>query len=95
MHGRKPITMLSIGIAIAGATASHPAFAISADLAKKCRDMAIKAHPFDIAGSKTGSAAAERSYFNECVAKGGNMPESRQEDSGKSGDQGTPAGSSK
>jgi hypothetical protein len=95
MHGRKPITMLNIGIVIAVATASHPAFAISVDLAKKCRDMAIKAHPFDIAGTKAGSAAAERSYFNECVAKGGNMPESEQE-SGKGGDSQTaPAGGSK
>jgi hypothetical protein len=57
------------------AATSSPANAISADLAKKCRDMAIKAHPYKYPGEKgAGTAQAERSYFSDCVAKGGNMP---------------------
>jgi hypothetical protein len=49
------------------------ASAISADLAKKCRDLAIKAHPPAVAGSATGSARAERDAYKACVAKGGNV----------------------
>jgi hypothetical protein len=47
---------------------------ISADLAKKCRELAIKAHPTERAGS-TPYAQAQRDYFQECIAKRGNMPE--------------------
>lgn len=53
-------------------SAASPAFAISADLAKKCRDMAIKAHPPGQVG--TAYAQAERDYFRECIAKNGAMP---------------------
>jgi hypothetical protein len=45
----------------------------SAELAKKCRALAIKAHPTQPAGSKKGSEQAQRDYFRECVAKDGNM----------------------
>jgi hypothetical protein len=41
----------------------------SAQLAKNCRALAIKAHPTQRAGSGTGSAQAQRDYFQECVAK--------------------------
>jgi len=49
-----------------------PAVAISAELAKKCRDMAIKAHPMTLPGS-TPYAAAERDFFRVCISKNGNM----------------------
>jgi hypothetical protein len=54
-----------------------PAQAITADLAKKCREMAIKAHPTMPAGSPSGYAAAQRGFFNECVAKNGDMAEAK------------------
>jgi hypothetical protein len=41
----------------------------SAELAKTCRALAIKAHPTQRAGSGAGSAQAQRDYFQECVAK--------------------------
>jgi hypothetical protein len=47
---------------------------VSAELAKKCREMAVKAHPPQPAGTSP-YAAAQRDYFRECVAKGGNMEE--------------------
>jgi len=47
----------------------------SAELAKKCRALAIKAHPTQPAGSKSGFEQAQRDYFRDCLAKGGNMPE--------------------
>jgi hypothetical protein len=55
--------------------ASAPAFAISAELANKCRALAIKAYPRKLAGNKSGTATAERKYFQDCVAKGGGVPE--------------------
>jgi len=49
---------------------------ISAELAKKCRELMIKAHPTKRAGSKDGAyAQAQRDYFQDCIAKGGNMPD--------------------
>ena len=53
---------------------AQPASAISVELAKKCRAMAIKAHPTQMAGTKqTGNEKAQRDYFRECVAKDGKM----------------------
>jgi hypothetical protein len=54
--------------------APSPAAAVTADLAKRCREMAVKAHPPKAPGSKP-YAQAEREYFRECVANKGNMPE--------------------
>ena len=62
--------MVSLGIlTLSGAS---PALAISVELAKKCRDMAIQAHPPAAPGT-TGYAQAERDFFRECVAKNGEM----------------------
>jgi len=51
---------------------SKTAGPISAELAKKCRALAIKAHPR--AGNRA-YAQAQRDYFQDCIAKGGNMPD--------------------
>jgi hypothetical protein len=45
---------------------------VSAELAKKCREMAVKAHPTQPAGT-LAYAEAQREYFRQCIAKGGNM----------------------
>jgi hypothetical protein len=46
----------------------------TAALAKKCRELAIKAYPPKRAGStKTGTAQEERDYFARCLRNGGNM----------------------
>lgn len=50
------------------ATAS-PAMAISADLAKKCRELAVKSHPPAPAGTAP-YAQAERDFFRDCISKG-------------------------
>jgi hypothetical protein len=64
-----------IGIMLVTVAGSAPARAVTADLAKKCRELAIKAHPYKLPGVKgPGSAEPQRDYFNTCVAKGGNMP---------------------
>jgi hypothetical protein len=49
--------------------------AISVELAKKCRAMAIKAHPTVLYGSRARSATSQREYYNECVAREGDMPD--------------------
>jgi hypothetical protein len=51
---------------------ASPAFAITVELAKKCRTLAIAAHPTQLAGA-SAYAAAQRDFFNQCVAKNGDM----------------------
>lgn len=53
----------------------RPASAISVELAKQCRDLAIKSHPPAPAGT-TPYAAAERDFFSECIKRNGDMTES-------------------
>jgi hypothetical protein len=60
------------GLAQATNIAAQQTQRVSAELAKKCREMAVKAHPPQPAGTSP-YAAAQRDYFRECVAKGGNM----------------------
>jgi hypothetical protein len=44
---------------------------ITADLAKKCREQAMKAHPTPKAGTKaSGVQKAQRDAFQACVSKG-------------------------
>jgi hypothetical protein len=63
-----------LGLALAASICgSQPASAITAELAKKCRAKAIKAHPPVRAGKKTNNSKAQQDYFRECVAKDGNI----------------------
>jgi hypothetical protein len=57
-------------LALAG---TKPSVSITAELAKKCRAMAIKAHPTQPAGTKSNFGEEQRTYFRECVAKDGKM----------------------
>ena len=57
---------------VADAAMAQPASPVTADIAKKCREMAVKAHPTAKPGSKpTGAEKSQRDYFRACVAKGG------------------------
>jgi hypothetical protein len=53
-------------------SAASPAVSLSVELAKKCREMAVKAHPMTLPGTKP-YAAAEREFFRVCVSKNGDM----------------------
>jgi hypothetical protein len=55
---------------------SAPASAITVDLANKCRQMALKAHPPKLPGTKAGTAQAERDFFRACISNNGAMPDS-------------------
>src|SRR5262245_9201208 len=41
----------------------------SAQIARACREEAIKAHPTQLAGSVHGSAQAQRNYFQNCILR--------------------------
>jgi hypothetical protein len=79
---------VAVSIALAQAVTlalAPPAAAISADLAKKCRDMAIHAHPPPIPPGNKAYAQAEREFFSECISRNGQMP-----DNGAQQDQSNP-----
>jgi hypothetical protein len=65
-------TILSMSLVIIWA--SSPAAAISAELANKCREMAIKAHPPPSPPGNKAYAQAEREFFRTCVSQNGQMP---------------------
>jgi hypothetical protein len=71
----KLVKTLSVFIVLAvpaSLSTTQPASAISVELAKKCRALAIKAHPSPAPGSKaTGAEKAQRDDFQACVASGG------------------------
>jgi hypothetical protein len=50
-----------------------PASAISVELANKCRNMAVKAHPPPFPLGNKAYAQAERDFFAQCVAKNGRV----------------------
>ena len=62
---------------------------ISAEVAKKCRELMIKAHPTELYSS-SGTAAAQRAYFQECVRQQGNMPEAAPNDEAGRSQRSTP-----
>jgi len=66
------VATILVAVQILILPAVSPAVAISVELAKKCREMAIKAHPPPPKGPKA-YAQAERYFFNQCVAANGQM----------------------
>jgi hypothetical protein len=73
-----PLAALTAIVALAHVvvlSTASPVAAISADLAKKCRDMAINSHPPPIPPGNKAYAQAERDFFHECVSKNGQMPD--------------------
>jgi hypothetical protein len=66
-------TALAVLAQIAVLSSALPAAALSADLAKKCRDMAIKSHPPPTPPGNKAYAQAEREFFRDCIAKNGQM----------------------
>jgi hypothetical protein len=70
----KRFSMLIVLALTAYLPTAQPVSAISAELANKCRAMAIKDYPTPRPGSKlTGAEKSQRDYFRECVTKGGKM----------------------
>ncbi len=68
------LQVLVAGAASAQEAATPGSGPPTAELAKKCLALAVKAHPVQPAGnSRPGYAQAQRLYFHDCVAKNGNM----------------------
>lgn len=65
------IVAVGLTVLTARVAAADPDQPPTAELAKKCRDLAIKAHPPVVVGSAHGEAAAQRAYFAACIKKGG------------------------
>jgi hypothetical protein len=73
-----PAALICIGVLV---TTGKAQAAPTADVARKCAALTVKAFPPRVAGnpaagSAKGTAGSEQSYFNKCVANGGNMDES-------------------
>lgn len=68
----KRARLIAVATVIGLTSSALRAEAPTAELARKCRDLAIKAHPPKPAGTNP-YAQAEREFFNACVAKNGNM----------------------
>ena len=69
----KTATIAAIGVAAAlGAVPAQAA--ISASLAKQCREAMVKAHPLT-AWATAPSAEAQRDYFRQCIKNQGKVDE--------------------
>ena len=64
---------LTLIIACALPVPTNSAPALTAELAKKCRTLALKAQPYRRAGTAKGTAQAQRDYYRECIDKEGKM----------------------
>jgi hypothetical protein len=58
-------------VVISTAASAQPNSPPSAELAKKCREMTVKAYPPAPAGTKQGTAQAERDFFKKCIENRG------------------------
>ena len=57
----------------ASSSAPKPALALTAELAKTCRQMAMKAIPSARPGTRTGAQKLQNEYYQTCIIKNGNM----------------------
>jgi len=68
------VIAIAVGSTVIMAAAQEAPSPPTEAVAKKCRELAIKAYPPKRAGStKTGTAQEERDYFAQCLRNGGNM----------------------
>jgi len=79
--------LLTLALALGLSLAAAPVRAeISADLAKKCRAMMVKAHPTQMFGT-SGTAAVQREYFQQCISRQGRMDQAEPTTTGQGGRQ--------
>lgn len=69
------IAVIIAGVICIAILVPHSASAISAELAKKCRALALKAYPVQPTGSKSGNAGEMRGYYANCLNHNGNVTE--------------------
>jgi hypothetical protein len=81
----RTVARVSVLVLVASSAGNNTASALTAELAKKCREMMVGAHPPQPAGSSTGSAQQERSYFLACVDRAGKMDQPSTSTEGRGG----------
>lgn len=69
---------LAVLVCVAVGGSASGASAVTAEVAKKCEALTAKAYPPSVpgnpaAGTAKGTGPAERKYFSNCVAHGGNI----------------------
>jgi hypothetical protein len=64
---------ICIPAVVAISSAESAAAPPSPELARKCREMMVKAYPPVPAGNPKGAARAERDYFQKCIANRGEV----------------------
>lgn len=72
MRASQVFYLAAMVVALTAVAATPSSASISVELAKKCRAMMVQAHPTELYG-RTGTAALQRSYFAECIARQGKM----------------------
>jgi hypothetical protein len=70
---KKAYGLLFVSALLVVDTIPTEAFAISAVLAKKCRDLTLRVYRPQRAGSRTGTSEAERNFFQNCVVHNGEV----------------------
>jgi hypothetical protein len=65
--------LIGASVVLAFALLPSNASSVTAELAKKCRAMAIKAYPTVLAGNRKGSAENQREFFQRCVEHNGDI----------------------
>jgi hypothetical protein len=78
MSGKTSMAVLLALLCGAAQSLTGNAFAITAEVAKKCQALTAKAYPPRVvgnpaAGSSKGSWQERREYFNKCVENEGNV----------------------
>jgi hypothetical protein len=71
-------SVLAAVVCVALGSIAGGASAVTAEVAKKCEALTLKAYPLrepgnPAAGSAVGNGPLERHYFGKCVANGGNV----------------------
>lgn len=77
---RREIAVLGLAYLVLAAT-GIPAFAVTAEVARKCSALMAKQFPpresgNPAAGSTKGSGRDQQAFFNKCVANGGKIDDS-------------------
>ncbi|HEY1749214.1 MAG TPA: hypothetical protein VGG11_20950 [Xanthobacteraceae bacterium] len=72
-HTMRRFASLFLALPVITVCTAVPASAITVELAKKCREMAVKAHPPPLRLGNQAYAQAERDLFTQCVAHDGRL----------------------
>jgi hypothetical protein len=70
---RRHLVAVILATLVLSVWARAPASAITAELAKKCRELALKAHPPQPGSKQPSSGKARQDFYLNCVARDGKV----------------------